>query len=63
MSGRPIRWVINVPKPAYSSATQNRKPGRTMLVPGSVNDLDRPHSTMAKETRDETVEIRRIEKS
>ena len=63
MSGRPIRWVINVPKPAYSRATQNRKPGRMMSVPGSVNDFDRPHSTMAKETSEESVEIRRIEKS
>jgi hypothetical protein len=34
-----------------------------MLVPGSVNDLDRPHSTMAKQTSDETVEINKIEKS
>jgi hypothetical protein len=33
------------------------------LVPGGVNDLDRPQSTMANETSEETVEIRRIEKS
>ena len=34
-----------------------------MLVSGSVNDLDRPHCAMANETSEETVEIRRIEKS
>ena len=46
-----MSWVMPVARQAYSTATQNRKPGIRIPKIGALRELEIPHKMIENETR------------